>query len=70
MLDFTGRTVAGMSVAVPSIRFEEEQGDPALMLLRAAARDLSALLGYRPDEPTADTLPMGAPATNNLEGDR
>ncbi|MGS2619660.1 IclR family transcriptional regulator [Micromonospora sp. LZ34] len=70
VLDFTGRTVAGMSVSVPSIRFDEEQRDRALMLLRAAARDLSALLGYRPDGTTADASPVGTPATNNLEGDR
>lgn len=56
VLDFTGRTVAGMSVSVPTIRFDDERRNRALALIRAAARDLSAVLGYRAEGAAASAI--------------
>jgi DNA-binding IclR family transcriptional regulator len=44
--DHTGRVVAGMSVSVPTIRFEPARAEQALELLAAAAADLSRALGW------------------------
>ncbi|HYN97704.1 MAG TPA: IclR family transcriptional regulator [Pilimelia sp.] len=44
--DHSGRVVAGMSVSVPSIRFDAERAERARRLLRAACDDLSAALGH------------------------
>jgi DNA-binding IclR family transcriptional regulator len=44
--DHTGRTVAAMSVSVPTIRFDQARADEALARLTTAAADLSATLGW------------------------
>lgn len=46
--DHTGRTAAAMSVSVPLARFDPARHDQTVELLRDAADDLSAALGYRP----------------------
>jgi DNA-binding IclR family transcriptional regulator len=46
--DHTGRVVAGMSVSVPTIRFDAERAEQARALLVAAAAELSTALGWRP----------------------
>ena len=44
--DHTGRAVAGMSVSVPTIRFDQARADDALARLTTAAEELSATLGW------------------------
>lgn len=44
--DHSGRVVAGMSVSVPTIRFDTARAEQALALLTTAAVDLSAALGW------------------------
>lgn len=46
--DYTGATVAAMSVSVPVVRFTEDLRDRSLDALKEAAVNLSAALGYRP----------------------
>jgi DNA-binding IclR family transcriptional regulator len=45
--DHTGRVVAGMSVSVPTIRFDADRAEQARSLLVAAAAELSTALGWR-----------------------
>jgi DNA-binding IclR family transcriptional regulator len=47
-----GRVVAAMSVSVPTVRFRAQIGARARALITAAAADLSAALGYRPERPS------------------
>lgn len=44
--DHTGRAVAGMSVSVPTIRFDADSVERARHLLAEGCRNLSAALGY------------------------
>jgi DNA-binding IclR family transcriptional regulator len=44
--DHSGRVVAGMSVSVPSIRFDATRADHARGLLQSACGELSAALGH------------------------
>lgn len=44
--DHTGRVVAGMSVSVPTVRFEPDRVERARQLLVEACRDLSMALGH------------------------
>ena len=46
--DHTGRTVAAMSVSVPTIRFDQSRADDTLARLTAAATALSTSLGWSP----------------------
>jgi DNA-binding IclR family transcriptional regulator len=50
--DHTGRVVAGMSVSVPSIRFDTDRAEQARMLLTEACGKLSAALGWTGAHPT------------------
>lgn len=50
--DHSGRVIAGMSVSVPSIRFDAERAERARSLLRTACAALSTALGH-----TDTTLP-------------
>lgn len=55
--DSNGQTVAGMSLSVPTVRLDRTRRETALRLLRAAAGQLSATLGF----PQADqdrTVPV------------
>lgn len=49
VLDHEGRVVAAMSVSVPTVRFRGTVRSRARALIVAAAADLSAALGFRPD---------------------
>ncbi|MGH3663275.1 MAG: IclR family transcriptional regulator, partial [Micromonosporaceae bacterium] len=69
VLDHTGRTVAGMSVSVPTIRFDEPRRSHVLAVLRVAGHDLSEALGYRRDgdsTPAGGSTPVGR---STLAGD-
>ncbi|GAA4715535.1 IclR family transcriptional regulator [Phytohabitans rumicis] len=44
--DHSGRVVAGLSVSVPTIRFDQARADQALALLTTASAGLSAALGW------------------------
>jgi DNA-binding IclR family transcriptional regulator len=65
VLDYTGRTVAAMSVSAPTIRFDEERRAHALTLLSDAARKLSAALGHQSET----TTPAGT-NVDTMEEDR
>lgn len=47
--DHSGDIVAALSVSVPSVRFDDEQRDRALVHLHDAAGQLSTALGFRPE---------------------
>ena len=47
VLDATGRPCAGLSVGVPKVRFTREKDKLLAAALRAAATDISAMLGWR-----------------------
>jgi DNA-binding IclR family transcriptional regulator len=46
--DHTGRTIAALSVSIPTVRFSNERGQKALALLQTAVAAISRDLGYRP----------------------
>lgn len=53
--DHTNNVVAGLSVSVPTIRYDDRFRERALELLRAGARDISRSLGHA--EPIGDRSP-------------
>lgn len=49
IFDHSGKVIAGMSIAAPSVRFPDEKMPEMVDILKRGAANISSLLGYRKD---------------------
>lgn len=57
VFDWHGRPLAAVGVAAPQARFDDKKVEKATVSVKAAANELSELLGWKGQEPLSDNAP-------------